>query len=359
MKSNNNRLQKLRQKFAEKEIDSILISQADNRYYLSGFNGSAGFLLITPSEEILATDFRYTEQAAAQAPDYDVFRMVGSLREWFPRMAGDLKLGQMGFESEHMTFSLYQELTQIFDTEYPTSHLVAVNGLVESLRAVKEPEELKFITQAVKIADDAFNYIEDTIDTGISEKELAWEIEKYLRDQGSQSIPFEIIVASGPNAAMPHSRPTSRIIRSGDTVVIDMGAKANDYTSDLTRTICPGKRGNKAFKKIYDTVLKAQLNALNEIKAGMTGAEADSLARTVITGAGYGDAFGHGLGHGFGLVTHEKPSLGPKSTETLVNGMVFTVEPGIYVSGWGGVRIEDTVVMEDGKLRILSRARKL
>jgi Xaa-Pro aminopeptidase len=231
---------------------------------------------------------------------------------------------------------------------------------VESLRVIKEPEEVELIAQAVNITDDAFNYIEETIDNGISEIELAWEIEKYLRDQGSQRLPFEIIVASGPNAAMPHARPTTRAIKPGDTIVIDMGATVNGYTSDLTRTtICPGKRSNKAFKKIYDIVLNAQLTALNEIKAGMTGAEADSLARNIITEAGYGDNFGHGLGHGIGLVTHEQPRLGPNSTEKLDNGMVFTVEPGIYLNGWGGVRIEDTVVMEYGKIRVLSRARKM
>jgi len=357
--NSNNRLQKLRQKFAEKELDGILISQPENRYYLSGFNGSAGFLLITSSEAMLATDFRYTEQAAVQAPGYSIFRTTGSLPEWFPGLMGDLKLHSLGFESEQVPFSLYQELSVILSKEYPAVRLVPINGVVESLRAVKEPEEIKFITQAVKISDDAFNYIAETIDAGISEKELAWEIEKYMRDQGSQSLPFDIIVASGPEAAMPHHRPGSRIIKSGDTVLIDMGAKVNEYTSDLTRTICPGKRSNKAFKKIYDIVLKAQLAAIEGIKAGMTGAEADSLARNVIAEADHGNAFGHSLGHGIGLVTHEKPVLGLKSTEILTNGMVFTVEPGIYISGWGGVRIEDTVVMENGKLKVLSRARKL
>jgi Xaa-Pro aminopeptidase len=359
MTSNKNRLHKLRQKFNEKEIDGILISQPDNRFYLSGFKGSAGFLLITPSEQILATDFRYTEQATAQAPDYNIFQTAGYMREWLPRLTGDLNLKQLGIESEHVTFSLYQELSNIFTKEHPLSRLVPINSLVESLRAVKEPEEIEFITQAVQIADDAFKYIEETIDMGITERELAWEIEKYIRDQNNDSLPFEIIVASGPNSAMPHARPTSRVIKSGDALVIDMGATANAYTSDLTRTIYLGKRGNKAFKKIYDTVLKAQLNAIDGIKAGMTGAEADALARTVIAEAGQGDAFGHGLGHGIGLVTHEQPRLGPNSTDILVDGMVFSIEPGIYLSGWGGVRIEDTVVMSNGKIEVLSMARKM
>lgn len=359
MKQKSNRIQKLRAQFSEIEIDGILISQPENRCYLSGFSGSDGFLLITDKEQILATDSRYTEQAKDEAPDYNIFRITGTLQEWFPRLIGDLPLKKLGFESQHITFNQYRQLSDIVSKEKPDLKLSPVNAPVESLRAVKEPEEIKCITQAVKIADDAFNYIEDTIDIGITEIGLAWEIEKFIRDQGSQNIPFEIIVASGPNAAMPHARPSSRTIKSGDCLVIDIGAKTKGYCSDLTRTICPGKRLNKQFKKIYDVVLNAQLTALNEIKSGMTGTEADRLARNVIQQAGYGDSFGHGLGHGIGLVTHEKPHVGPTSSEKLTNGMVFTVEPGIYISEWGGVRIEDTVIMENDKVRPLSQARKL
>lgn len=200
---------------------------------------------------------------------------------------------------------------------------------------------------------------EDNIDTGISERDLAWEVEKSIRDHGSQTLPFNIIAASGPNAAMPHAHPSSRTIKSGDAVVIDMGAKTSDYTSDLTRTLCPGKRGNKNFKKIYDIVLKAQLAAIEGIRAGMTGSEADAIARKVIADGGYGETFGHSLGHGIGLQTHEGPVLGTNSKDILKDGMVFTIEPGIYITGWGGVRIEDDVIMENGKLRVLTHARKL
>ena len=192
----------------------------------------------------------------------------------------------------------------------------------------------------------------------MTEKEAAWEIEKFLREKGSESLPFEVIVASGPNSALPHAKPSPRRINSGEPVIIDIGAKCGGYCSDLSRTICLGTPDD-TFNKIYDTVLGAQLTALAIIKEGMTGEQVDSLARTVIEQAGYDQAFGHGLGHGLGLVPHESPRLGPNSVELLTSGMVFTIEPGIYLSGWGGVRIEDTIVMENGKARVISKARKV
>ncbi len=187
--------------------------------------------------------------------------------------------------------------------------------------------------------------------------EVAWEIEKFLRENGSQSIPFDVMVASGPNSALPHAKPSPRIIQSGEPIIIDIGARVEGYSSDLSRTICLGTPGS-TFNKVYDTVLGAQLTAMAIIKEGMTGEEADSIARVIIEETGYGEAFGHGLGHGIGLASHELPRLGPNSTERLVDGMVFTVEPGIYLTGWGGVRIEDIVIMEDGKLRAVSKAKK-
>jgi len=235
--------------------------------------------------------------------------------------------------------------------------LVPIDGLVESMRAIKEPEEIELITKAVEIADDAFEYIEDRTHIGMSEKEVAWEIEKFLREKGSQTIPFDIIVTSGHNSALPHAKPSLRAIHSGEPIIIDIGARVGGYSSDLSRTICLGKPDN-TFNKVYDTVLRAQLAATATIMEGMTGDQADSFARTIIADAGYGEAFGHGLGHGIGLAPQEQPRLGPKSFEPLAAGMVFTIEPGIYLVGWGGVRIEDVVVMEDGKIRVITKARK-
>jgi len=341
----------------EKEIDGILISQPENRLYLSGFDGSAGFLLITPQDTILATDFRYIEQAKRQAPGYEIFRITNDIAKWFPELVTSLKLKRLGFEAEHITFALYQRLSETLNKAQPQVELVSLGGLVESLRAIKEPEELELITRAVAIADNAFDYIEDKIHTGMSEKELAWEIEKFMREKGSETIPFEIIVASGPNSALPHAKPSLRKIQSREPVVIDIGTRCGGYSSDLSRTICPGTP-DSTFNKVYATVLRAQIAAMDGIKEDMTGEQADRLARAVIEQAGYGEAFGHGLGHGIGLAPHELPRLGPGSAESLTSGMVFTIEPGIYLTGWGGVRIEDVVVMEDGKAKVISKARK-
>ena len=352
-----NRLQNLRQGLAEREVDAIFISQPENRYYLSGFDGSSGFLLITLQNTILATDFRYIEQAKAQAPDYQIFQTTGDMEDWFPRLVAELNLKRLGFEAGHITFVMYRQLTDILDSCRALLGLVPVDGLVESLRAIKEPEEIELITKAVEITDNAFQHIEDRIDIGLSEKEMAWEIERFLRENGSETIPFDIIVASGPNSALPHAKPSSRVIHSGEPIVIDIGARFGGYSSDLSRTMCLGKTDD-TFNKVYDTVLGAQLAALAMIKEGMTGDQVDSLARTVIEQAGYGEAFGHSLGHGIGLAPHEQPRLAPGSTELLTSGMVFTIEPGIYLAGWGGVRIEDVVVLEDGKARVLSTAKK-
>jgi len=352
-----NRLQKLRQKLAEKEIDAIFISQPENRYYLSGFDGSSGYLLITLQNTILATDFRYIEQAKRQAPDYEIFQISGDIADWFPGRVAELNLGKLGFEAGDITFAVYQQLTDTLNRVESKLRLVPIDGWVECLRAIKEPEEIELITKAVNITDNAFEYIEGMIHIGMSEKELAWEIEKFLREKGSEPIPFDIIVTSGSNSALPHAKPSPRRIHPGEPVVIDIGARVGGYSSNLSRTICLGTPDD-TFNKVYDTVLGAQLTAMAAIKNGMTGGEIDNLARMVIKQAGFSEAFGHGLGHGIGLAPHELPRLGPNSSEHLADGMVFTIEPGVYLTGWGGVRIEDVVVMESGKIRVISTARK-
>ena len=352
-----NRLERLRHGLAEEEIDAILISQPENRSYLSGFDGSAGYLLITPRDAILATDFRYTEQAKAQAPGYNIIRITGQISGWLPQLAADLNLRRLGFEAGHVTYAIFRQLADMPGGQ-PRLELVPADGVVDTLRTVKEPEELECISRAVAITDSAFVYIEGKICPGTTEAETAWEIEKFMREEGSQGLPFDIIVASGPNSALPHARPTSRPIQAGEPVVIDIGARINGYSGDMTRTICAGG-GDATFSKVYDIVLGAQLTALATIQKGMTGDEADRLARVVIEEAGYGEAFGHSLGHGLGLAPHEAPRLGPGSTDTLSAGMVFTIEPSIYLPGWGGVRIEDVAMIENGKVEVISKARKV
>jgi Xaa-Pro aminopeptidase len=351
-----NRIIKLRQRMAEREIESFLVSQPENRYYLSGFDGSAGLLLVTAQDTILATDFRYLEQAGRQAPEYKVFQTKGELEGWLPELIGGLAVKKLGFEAEHISFALHRRLKNTLYNSESRLRLVPVDGLVESLRIIKEPEEIEIISKAVAISDTAMEYIMDSIQAGMSELEIAWQIEKYLHDKGSQSIPFNIIVASGANAALPHARPSEKKVQSGEPILIDLGARVGGYSSDLSRTICLGK-ADDTFKKVYNSVLRAQRKAIAGIKDGMTCKQADALARASIEKDGYGDLFGHGLGHGLGLATHEQPYLSPNAQDRLANGMVFTIEPGIYLSGWGGVRIEDAVVMENGKVRVLSKAK--
>lgn len=350
----NNRLNNLRKALAENGIDALLVTQSENRRYLSGFHGSAGYLLITEKKAILATDFRYTEQASGQAPDFEIFRIKGKVSVWFPDLVALYPVEKLGFEAEDVSFGAYQQFCDVL----AGVEMVPVTGAVEKLREVKEPQEIKYIEKAVAIADEAYNRVSSEIKAGMTEKQVAWEMEKSLRENGSEAIPFEIIVASGPNAALPHAKPTDRVINLGEPIVIDMGAKYQGYASDMTRTICIGDVDDK-FISIYKTVLDAQEAAEAIIKRGMTGQQADGIAREIIEKAGYGEFFGHSLGHGVGLAEHELPHLSPNAEEALEDGMVYTVEPGIYLTGWGGVRIEDTAVMENGMTRVITRARKV
>jgi len=332
-----------------------LVSQPDNRYYLSGFSGSAGYLLITADSQLLATDFRYVEQVKQQAPDYRLFEIKGDMSKWLPEFVAGLGLKEMAFEAEDVTFDKYSRLKEILS---PLGiELKPIISMVETIRAVKEPGEIALIERAVAVSDAAIEHIRTAAHPGMTELEVAWEIEKYMREHGSQAVPFEVIVAAGRNAALPHHQPSDYVIRAGEPIVIDIGAKCAGYVSDLTRTLCLGK-ADEQFRRIYDIVLKAQMAAEEKIVSGMIGHDADAIARTIIDTAGYADKFGHGLGHGLGLVVHEAPRVGSSSKDILANGMVFTVEPGIYLPEWGGVRIEDTVVLEHGKIRVLSASRK-
>ena len=351
------RLKKLRQSLAHQEFDALLVSQPENQRYLSGFTGSTGWLLISASKALLAVDFRYVAQAKRESPDFDIIHIKGDIASWLPKLASDWRFKKVGFEADQVPFATYHQLSKATSNNDSQLQLVPTTGLVESLRAVKEPEELQSIVEAVRLADIVLDYAKSIIRPGATEKQIAWELEKSLREKGSEAIPFEIIVASGPNSALPHARPSERVILRGEPVVIDMGARVNGYCSDLSRTLCLGEK-DKTFSRIYDIVLGAQLAALATIGAGMSGDQADRLARTVIDQANYSEAFGHGLGHGIGLEAHEAPRLGPNSADLLADGMVFTIEPGIYIAGWGGVRIEDTVVMASGKVKALTKAEK-
>ena len=352
------RLERMTARLPEKELDGILISAPDNRQYMSGFTGSAGYLFITKGKAVLVTDSRYTEQAANQAPGFEVVQIKGGW-DWLVELLNKTGVRRLGFESQDMTVATYNNLLDALKEDAGASKvsLVAASGLAEEQRVTKDQGELAFLQRAIDASDAAMEAVCPAIQEGMTESEVAWRMEKAMREFGADGISFETIVASGPNGAMAHHRPSGRQIQKGEPIVIDMGARVGGYCSDITRTVLVGEPDD-TFRKIYDIVLGAQLTAINTVRPGMTGEECDGLSRDVIVQAGYGDNFGHSLGHGVGLAVHENPRVSPKSTDSLEPDMVFTVEPGIYVSGWGGVRIEDIVVLGEKGATPLSKASK-
>ncbi|PZC50060.1 MAG: Xaa-Pro aminopeptidase [Chloroflexi bacterium] len=353
------RLEYLRNELNIRNLDAMLISSAENLAYLSGFLGSAGYLIITNDVAIIATDFRYLEQAKNQAPNYEVVKIGNRDQDWFVDLILRLGISNLGFEGDHVTVSLYEKLvSKIKDLKGPSSKKISLSstvGITEEIRATKEPGELSLLQKAIDISDAAMDAIIPTIKPGDTEREVAWRLEVCMKEKGADSLAFDIIVGSGPNAALPHHRAGDRILNESESIVIDMGAKYQGYCSDLTRTIVLGSPDEK-FIRIYDTVFAAQQTAMVAIQPGMTGGEADKLARTVIDEAGFAEYFGHSLGHGLGLAVHEQPVVGPNAQNTLVAGMPFTIEPGIYLPGWGGVRIEDVVLLKTEGATKLSKA---
>jgi Xaa-Pro aminopeptidase len=350
------RLARLRKLMEGESLDALLISSPENRAYLSGFVGTAGYLFITGADALLATDFRYVEQAGGQAPDYRVVRTSMGL-DWFPGLVSDTGARRIGFEASHLSVSVFQSLLGLLKPLEPTPEMITASALLDQVRAVKEPEELEVMERAIAISDQAMDQVTERLRPGMTERDVAWQMELTMRELGADAISFDTIVAAGPNGALPHHRPTDRPIAAGEPLVIDMGARYQNYCSDITRTVVLGEP-DEMFRKVYDTVLAAQETAEATVRAAMTCGEADALARTVIADAGYGEHFGHSLGHGIGLAVHEYPRVANTATAVLEDGVVFTIEPGIYLSGWGGVRIEDIVVLENGRARILTKARK-
>ncbi len=358
------RLENLRAKLKEKELDAIWVATPENRRWVSGFTGSAGHIFVTQKEAVLATDFRYVEQAAQQSPAFRVHRQTSSASGpgWFVQVLNDLALGgkKVGFEAHTLTVAQFKSFTDALG-QAPAEqrpHLTQTTGIIEELRVMKDAEELALLQKAIDQADKAMDLVAPKVRPGMKEREVAWEMEKAMREAGADALSFDIIVGAGPNGALPHHRADDTVIKSGDAVVIDMGAKCDGYCSDLTRTIAVGKPDD-TFKKVYDIVLTAQLTAMSLVRPGMTGHDCDAIARKVIAEAGYGETFGHALGHGVGLAVHENPRVGANAKDVLELGMVFTIEPGIYVTGWGGVRIEDVVILEANGARSLSHARRL
>ncbi|MCG0239061.1 MAG: Xaa-Pro peptidase family protein [Firmicutes bacterium] len=351
-----NRLQRLRATLAEKGLDGLLVQKPENRRYLSGFTGSAGVLLVTARGAHLLTDFRYTEQAAAQAPDFQIHRTGdGGYVETLVPLLQQEGVRRLGFESDYVTVdahAAYQKALGDAGVE-----LVPAAGLVERLRQIKDPEEVAAIRRAAAIADAAFQHILGYIRPGVTEREVALELEFFMKRQGASALAFDTIVASGPRSSLPHGVASDRVIGRGEFVTLDFGCVYQGYCSDMTRTVMVGEPDEKQ-REIYEIVLTAQRLGVEAARPGITGRELDAVCRDYIAQRGYGEYFGHGTGHGVGLYIHEEPRVSQRGETVLEPGHVVTIEPGIYLPGWGGVRIEDLVVITETGAEVLSQSPK-
>jgi len=347
------RIARLRDSLREHEIDAVLVARPENRRYMTGFTGSSGFAVVSQDHAVLITDFRYTEQAAAQAPDFRIVKHGVKFTDTLKEVLGEIGVTTLGFEKDVITYKQYET----FSSELQGIKLVPVEGLVERLRMVKDDQEIDKIRRAEALGDAAFSHILTVMKPGMTEIEVALEMEWFMRRNGAERLGFDIIVGSGPNGAMPHAVASDKRLVPGELIVLDFGAVVDGYRGDTTRTVVLG-RASEEQRRIYDIVLRAQRAALEGIRAGITGEQAHALAQQVIAEAGYGENFGHGLGHGVGLAVHEEPRLAPSSSVVLEPGMVVSVEPGIYLPGKLGVRIEDLVVVEDGGVLNLTRSPK-
>jgi Xaa-Pro aminopeptidase len=330
------------QKLVEKLEQPLIVTTPANVRYLTGFVSSNVSVIVEPERVRLFTDFRYAEAARA-LPDVE---FVESRRDVIAHMAEFLS-GMFAFESAHLTYRSYEQLRD------GGLELVPSSGLIEGLRAVKDEDELEKIRRAAAITDQAYRRIAEEQFVGRTERELAWRMTELFHELGADEEAFETIVAAGANGARPHADPGDRVIESGTTIVVDAGAVLDGYCSDCTRTFATGELPDD-LQRAYDVCLEAQLAGLEAARSGTEAAQTDAAARDVITAAGLGDKFGHGLGHGVGIDVHEAPHLAPTSTDTLEANNVLTIEPGIYLEGTGGIRIEDLVIVTDGEPEVLS-----
>lgn len=329
----------------ERELDLMLVTEMVNVRYLTGFGGTNGACVCGPETRLFLTDFRYTERAAAEVEDWEV---VTVREDWLAGIAERLQ-GRFGFEDDRMPVRQLERLrAKLREGVEP----VAAGGTVETLRRVKDEGELEAIAAAAELADEVWRWSLDRGLAGRSERDVARAAEARIRELGGDPS-FPAIVAAGPNGALPHAEPGERQIGRGELVVFDMGAKLDDYCSDGTRTFATGEPG-EAAREVYEVVREAQAAALDAVAPGIGGEALDGVAREKIAAAGHGERFGHGLGHGVGLEVHEAPHLSPRSKDTLAAGEVVTVEPGIYLPGELGVRIEDLVVVAEDGCRDLS-----
>ena len=342
----NSRLQRFRDKLKEKNLDAAIISGRPNTLYLSGFTGDTSFLLVGMDRAWLTVDFRFTIQAREQVLEgIEVIEYEDSFSSAINELMAQNKLERIGLEGDRLTLSEYERFKERLTNAKAFEN---IGNMLERVRMIKDADEIESLQQAVLLGDKVFDHIVKFIKPGMKETEISAEMEYTMKKLGAEGTSFETIVAAGHRSAMCHGTATENTVRSGDAIVLDFGVIYHHYCSDMTRTIFAGEP-KPELKKIYNIVRKAQQTAIDSIRSGMGGVDADKIAREIITEAGYGRAFGHSLGHGVGVEIHEEPRLSAKSGDILSDGMVFSVEPGIYVEGLGGVRIEDMVVLINGK----------
>ena len=342
-----NRTKAIAGSLESKGIDAILISHITNVRYVTGFKGSSACVLVTKKDNIFCTDPRYEEQAKQEIRGFDVLiEKEGRPKEIIER-AKALGIKTLGFEST-ASYHFYRSLLR------KGIKIKAVSNFIEDMRKIKDAEELVMINKAIARAENAFLEVKEAIRPGFTERQIALRLEESLKKEGCYSIPFDIIVASGQNSALPHAKTTTKKINPGDLVVIDWGGEAGGYFSDMTRSFLIKGRDISRKKEIYRTVLQANIQAIHTVAAGLSSRMVDKAARDSIKKAGYADFFGHGTGHGVGLDVHELPRISRLGRESVKPGMVFTIEPGVYVPGIGGVRIEDMVLVEKSGCRVLT-----
>ncbi|PTE68265.1 peptidase M24 family protein [Staphylococcus devriesei] len=345
------KLTKVREILKQQNLDAFVILSDYNRRYLSGFTGTSGALVITSTQNQLITDFRYIEQATNQATNFEIVNRSEGLIDEIKSIITKLNLQRVGFEGHLISYDTYQSLNETSAT------FISIGEVIEEIRQIKSPDEIEKIKHAAKIVDDTYNYILEVAKAGMTEKELKALLESKMLHLGAEGPSFDTIVASGYRGALPHGVASDKVIEQGDMITLDFGAYYEGYCSDITRTFAIGEPDPK-MKEIYNIVLESQIKAINEIKPGMTVQEADALSRDYIDAHGYGKEFGHSLGHGIGLDIHEGPLLSKNAKGTIQVNNCVTIEPGIYVDGLGGVRIEDDILITENGCEVFTKCTK-
>ncbi len=350
------RISRLRTVFSKKGLDALWILGPENRRYLSGFSASdihitesSGSLLIGKDYAFLITDPRYEIQAKEEVPDFEIKLVKDDILDQICRIISETGAKKIGFEENYLSYGTYRKIKEKVSLE-----LIPVEGIVEELRRIKEGCEIELIKKAAKMASEIMDEVISWIRPGISEKEVELRIRELAYRKGAEDLSFQPIVASGKNSALPHASPSEKKLLPHEPIIIDMGVKVEGYCSDITRTVFIDGP-DEEFRKIYSVVDEAKKKAISFVKPGMRTDKLDGIARDVIKGAGFGDFFTHGLGHGVGLAVHEAPRISRSDPTILEQGMVITIEPGIYLPGKGGVRIEEMVIVEEGGHEIITK----